>query len=133
MRRAVGAPGPARPRRSLHEMPRRPAGLHELRALRSPRRPAMPRTPRRTRPRKRGGELLRILRVRHARLERKGRNQFPGKRRARAVEKIVRGLTRRRFARQYGAFGTIDMIYWFTGQPGAGKTTLAQALVKALK
>src|SRR3954471_14394359 len=25
------------------------------------------------------------------------------------------------------------MIYWFTGQPGAGKTTLAQALVKALK
>lgn len=25
------------------------------------------------------------------------------------------------------------MIFWFTGQPGAGKTTLALALVKALK
>jgi len=25
------------------------------------------------------------------------------------------------------------MIYWFTGQPGAGKTTLALALVKELK
>ena len=25
------------------------------------------------------------------------------------------------------------MIYWFTGQPGAGKTTLALALIKALK
>ncbi len=26
-----------------------------------------------------------------------------------------------------------DMIYWFTGQPGAGKTTLSQALRSALK